>query len=76
MPKLFIKVFGDPGEDTCEREDAKYFLDFANQIIVVDGQNIRSYDKIAKIAPQEKYRDQEFIEVVQAPEVTGGWLHG
>jgi PDZ domain-containing secreted protein len=72
MPKLLIKVFGDPGEDTCELEDAKYLLDFANQIIVVDGQHIRSYDELAKIVSQEKYRNQEFIEVVQVPAVTGG----
>jgi len=72
MPKLLIKVFGDPGEDICELEDAKYLLDFANQIIVLDGKNIRSYDELAKIASQEKYRNQEFIEVVQVPAVTGG----
>ena len=72
MPKLLIKVFGDPGEDICELEDAKYLLDFANRIIVLDGKNIRSYDELVKIASQEKYRNQEFIEVVQVPAVTGG----
>ena len=72
MPKLLIKVFGDPGEDTCELEEAKYFIDFASQVIVIDGQQIRSYDELAKIAFQEKYRNQEFIEVVQVPAVTGG----
>ena len=72
MPKLLIKVFGDPGEDICELEDAKYILDFANRIIVIDGQHIRSYDELVKIASQEKYRHQEFIEVVQVPAVTGG----
>ena len=72
MPKLLIKVFGDPGEDICELEDAKYLLDFANRIIVLDGKNIRSYNELVKIASQEKYRNQEFIEVVQVPAVTGG----
>jgi len=28
MPKLLIKVFGDPGEDMCELEEAKYLIDF------------------------------------------------
>ena len=72
MPKLLIKVFGDPGEDLCELEEAKYLLSFADRIIVVDGQNIRSYDELVKIVSQEKYRDQEFIEVVQVPAITGG----
>jgi len=72
MPKLLIKVFGDPGEDMCELEDAKYLIDFSSQIIVIDGQQIRSYDELAKIASQEKYRNQEFIEVVQVPAITGG----
>jgi hypothetical protein len=72
MPKLLIKVFGDPGEDICELEDAKYLLDFAGQIIVLDGQQICSYDELVNIASQEKYKNQELIEVVQVPAVTGG----
>jgi len=72
MPKLLIKVFGDPGEDIYELEEAKYLLDFANQVIVIDAQQIRSYEELAKIASQEKYRNQEYIEVVQVPAVTGG----
>jgi PDZ domain-containing secreted protein len=72
MPKLLIKVFGDPGEDICELEDAKYLLNFADRIIVVDGQGIRSYDELVNIVSQEKYRDQEFIEVVQIPAIAGG----
>jgi len=72
MPKLLVKFFGDPGEDLCELEDAKYLLDFADRIVVVDGQEIRSYDELVKIVEQEKYRDQEIIEIVQIPAMTGG----
>ncbi|HTY61204.1 MAG TPA: hypothetical protein VMG30_03000 [Acidobacteriota bacterium] len=72
MPKLLIRVFGDPGEDMCELQEAKYLIDFSSQIIVIDGHQIRSYDELAKIASQEKYSNQEFIEVVQVPAVTGG----
>ena len=72
MPKLLIKVFGDPGVDMCELEEAKYLIDFSSQIIVIDGRQIRSYDELAKIASQEKYRNLEFIEIVQVPAVTGG----
>ena len=72
MPKLLVKVFGDPGEDICELEDAKYLLDFGNQIIVLDGKDVRSYDELVKIVLQEKYKNQEFIEVVQIPAIAGG----
>ena len=72
MPKLLIKFFGDPGEDLCELEDAKYLLDFADRIVVVDGQEIRSYDELVKIVEQDKYSNQEIIEVVQIPAMTGG----
>ncbi len=72
MPKILVKVFGDPGEDICELEEARYLFDFANQIIVIDGQNVRSYDELVKIVSQEKYSNQEFVEVVQIPAIAGG----
>ncbi len=72
MPKLLVKVFGDPGEDIYDLEEARYLFDFAHQIVVIDGQNVRSYDELVKIVSQEKYRDQESIEVVQIPAMTGG----
>ncbi len=72
MPKLLVKVFGDPGEDIYDLVEAKYFLDFTNHIVVIDGQNARSYDELVKIVSQERYSNQEFIEVVQIPVITGG----
>jgi len=72
MPRLLVKFFGDPGEDVCELEDARYLIDFTDRIVVVDEQEIRSYDELVKIVSQEKYRDQEIIEVVQIPAITGG----
>jgi PDZ domain-containing secreted protein len=69
---LSVKFFGDPGEDICKLEDAKYLLDFSDRIIVVDGEEIRSYDELVTIVHQEKYRDQEFVEVIQIPAITGG----
>jgi hypothetical protein len=72
MPKLLVKFFGDPGEDVCELEDARYLIDFTDRIVVVDEQEIRSYDELVKIVGQEKYRAQEYVEVVQIPAITGG----
>jgi len=72
MVKLLVKFFGDPGEELCELEDARYLIDFTDRIVVVDEQEIRSYDELVKMVGQEKYRDREIIEVVQIPAITGG----
>ena len=72
MPKLLVKVFGDPGEDICELEEARYLLVFADRIVVVDGQDVHSYEELVKVVSQDKYRDQEFVEVVQIPAIQGG----
>ena len=72
MPKLLVKFFGDPGEEVCELEDAGYLIDFIDRIVVVDEQEVRSYEELVKMVNQEKYRDREIIEVVQIPAITGG----
>jgi PDZ domain-containing secreted protein len=72
MPRLLVKFFGDPGEDICELEEAKYLLDFTDRIVMVDGQEIRSYDELVKIVNLGKYRDRDFIEIVQIPAIMGG----
>jgi hypothetical protein len=72
MPKLLIKYFGDPGEELCEPEEAKYLLDFSGRVVVIDGHKIHSYEELLKIVNQEQYRDQEFVEVIQIPEIMGG----
>jgi hypothetical protein len=72
MPKLLVKVFGDPGEDIYDLEEARYYFDFSNQIVVIDGHNIRSYEELVTVVSDEKYSDRELIEVVQIPAITGG----
>jgi hypothetical protein len=72
MPKLMIKVFGDPGGEICELEEASNYLNFESGIIVVEGQNVYSYDDLVQIASQEKYRNKEYIEVSQIPPIEGG----
>ena len=72
MPKLLVKVFGDPGEDVYELEDARFLLVFTDRIVMVDGQEVHSYEELVQIASREIYKDQEFIEVVQIPAVQGG----
>ena len=72
MPKLLVKFFGDPGEDLCELEEAKYLLDFTDRIVLVDGREVRSYEELLKIVNGKEYTDREFVEVVQIPALAGG----
>jgi hypothetical protein len=72
MPRFKVKFFGDPGEDICELEEVKYLFNFTDRIIVVDGQTVYFYDDLVVLVSQEKYKDQEFIEIVQVPMIEGG----
>ena len=72
MPRFKVKFFGEPGEDICELEEVKHLFSFTDRIIVVDSQAVYSYDALVEIAAQQKYKDQEFIEIVQVPNIEGG----
>ena len=71
MPKIVVKVFGDPGEDTYELEEARPYLNFIDQIVVVGGQKAGSFDELVQIITQ-KHQGKELIEVVQIPAIIGG----
>jgi hypothetical protein len=72
LPKLSIKYFGNPGEDVCELDQAKYILDFDRRIIVVEGKKVKDYADLVRLAGQDKYRNMESIEVVVLPTLMGG----
>jgi hypothetical protein len=72
LPKLAIKYFGNPGEDLCDIEQARYILDFETRIVVLDGQKVKSYADLVQLASQSKYRGKQSIEVVVLPTLVGG----
>jgi hypothetical protein len=72
MPKLIIKVFGDPGEEICDLKDAHNFLNFTEQIVVIHGKRARSLNEFLQIVSQSSFEDQEYIEVTQIPAIAGG----
>jgi hypothetical protein len=72
MPKIKLRYFGDPDGDICELEEVRYLFDFPYRIIVVDGQAVNSYDQLVQIVSQKKFSGQEFIEIVQVPNIEGG----
>jgi hypothetical protein len=72
-PKIKILLpAGYPAEDPFELEEARSRLNFDSGMILVDGQRLRSYDELVRLAAQEKYQNQEFIEVVAILLIAGG----
>jgi hypothetical protein len=72
MSRLMIKTFGLAGEDICELEQARYFLNFDDRIILVEGQRVKSWEELVQVAGQDKNRDKEYLEVVSLPTIMGG----
>jgi hypothetical protein len=72
LPKLMIKIFGHPGEDVCELEQAGYLFNFDDRMIMVEGQRVYSYDDLVRLAAQDKYKNTEFLEIVVLPTIVGG----
>jgi hypothetical protein len=72
MPKLIIKLSGYKTLEVCEMEQARNRLDFEHGIFLVDGKRINSYEELAALASQERYANQEFIELVLLPPISGG----
>ncbi len=74
-PKLKIQSLYGPGNeaDICDIEQAKNRFDYGSDtIIVVEGQVVNSYDELVRLASNDKYKDQEFLEVVLMPFIAGG----
>jgi hypothetical protein len=72
-PKLKIKLPSDaPNVFICELEQAREYLDFSQGVFLVEGQGVTSFDDLAKIATQEKYKNREFLDVEWLQVVGGG----
>ncbi len=74
LPKLKIRLpFGNPSEDICDLEQAKYRFTYGGEIIVVvEGQVVNSYEQLVQLAAQDAYKDREFLEVELLPAIVGG----
>ena len=75
LPKLKLKKpFGYPLEEIRDFEQAQYFLFSygASAIVIVEGQEINSYEELVQLAAQDRYKDKELLEVELLPAVIGG----
>lgn len=73
LPKIKLKLpSGGPIEYLFELEEAGQYLNFNEGIFTVDGRGIQSCEELVIIAAQDKYKNQEFIEVVLLQPIDGG----
>jgi hypothetical protein len=73
LPKIKIKLpVGYPEEDPFPLEEAASRLNFQHGVILVDGQRVRSYDELLRLAASDRYRSQEYLEVVVVIAIAGG----
>jgi len=73
LPKLIIKLpSGSPDEYVCELEQAKDFLVFTEGVFLVEGKGVQSFDELARIVRQDKYKNVEYIVVELLQPIVGG----
>jgi hypothetical protein len=74
LPKLKVikSAWTDEPEEIQAFEQAKNFPYHEELVIVAEGRQINSYEDLLKLAQQEGYRDQEYIEVIFLPMIVGG----
>ncbi len=72
--KLKIRLpFGHQDDIICELVDAKYRFSFdSDLVVVVEGQAVKSFDELIKIANRQDLKKKEFIEVKLFPLFAGG----
>ena len=73
LPKIKIKLPpGYPEEEALPFEEAKKRLDFERGMFLVEGQRVHSYNELVRIASQDKYREQEYLEIIAVLFIAGG----
>ena len=74
FPKLKVThlIDGQPSEEILEFEQAPYFVFNYDVIVIVEGKVIKSYEELIRIASQDRYRDQDFIELHKETLIPGG----
>jgi hypothetical protein len=73
LPKLKFKLPPEyPPEEPMDMEEAKDRLDFKGGIITVEGQLVRSYNDLLKLANRPEHKNKKFLEVKLQLVIGGG----
>ena len=75
LPKLKVNssFLGEPTDDICELEQAKYRFSYSSEtLMVVEGHVVKSYEELVQLATNDHYKNKEFLEVVLLPALISG----
>ena len=74
FPKLRIthSIDGQLSREIIDFEQAPHFLFHYDVIVAVEGEVIRTYDDLVKLASRECFRDREFLDVQIETVIAGG----
>lgn len=71
LPKM--KIIKWNGEEVIQEiEDWKNFPFAIDDLVMVEGQEIYSYDELVEMASKEPFKNQEFLDVRIMPFIAGG----
>lgn len=71
LPKM--KIIKWNGEEVIQEiEDWKSFPFAIDDLVMVEGQEIYSYDELVEMASKEPFKNQEFLDVRVMPFIAGG----
>jgi hypothetical protein len=73
-PRLKVESFGwGASVRVCEFDQAKY-LPFTSHdlVIAVEGEVVRSFEDICKLAERDIHKDKKFLDVKILPVIVGG----
>ena len=72
-PKLKIKLpRSNPDEYIYTLEEAGNVLDFSEGVFTVEGQWIHSYNELANLVKQDRFKGKDFIEIEWIQMMGGG----
>ena len=74
LPKLKVEGLGwDDADELCPFDQARYFpYDSLDLLIVAEGEVIRCYEDLLRIAEKEGMKEKKYLDVKFLPIIVGG----
>ena len=74
FPKLKVThwIDGKTSQEIIDFEQAPHFLFNYDVMVVVEGEVIRSYEELVRLASQARFKDRDFLDVQLETMIAGG----
>ena len=74
FPKLKVThwIDGHTSQEILDFEQAPYFLFNYDVIVAVEGEVIKTYEDLVKLASRDRFKDREFLDVQLETVIAGG----